>query len=131
MPLRPPPVSRSQEILTFARFIPWLPNFRRASGCGDGQSSSLQVGPLMCGCRGIVRTSSPTNLSPLPGKAGPLCQSAFKFDPRIASPRMLLDNFSPMTGTAPPNRFGVLYGGKDQHGRGAWGGGGGGGAVPG
>jgi hypothetical protein len=38
---------------------------------------------------------------------------------RIASPRMLLDNFSPMTGTAPPNRFGGLYGGKDQHGRAA------------
>src|ERR1700728_3171522 len=38
---------------------------------------------------------------------------------RIASPRMLLDNFSPMTGTAPPNRFGGLYGGKNQHGRAA------------
>jgi hypothetical protein len=38
---------------------------------------------------------------------------------RIASPRMLLDNFSPMTETAPPNRFGGLYGGKDQHGRAA------------
>jgi hypothetical protein len=35
-------------------------------------------------------------------------------DPRIASPRMLLDNFSPMTGTALPNRFGGLYGGKDR-----------------
>src|SRR6201990_3429847 len=34
---------------------------------------------------------------------------------RIASPRMLLDNFSPMTGTASPNRFGVVDGGKDQH----------------
>jgi DNA replication protein DnaC len=36
---------------------------------------------------------------------------------RIASPRMLLDNFSPMNAAAPPNRFCGLYGGKDQHGR--------------
>src|SRR3954447_16871343 len=49
---------------------------------------------------------------------------------RIASRRMLLDNFSPMTGTAPPNRFGGLYGGKDQHGRAARGGVGGDGALP-
>lgn len=32
---------------------------------------------------------------------------------------MLLDNFSPMTAAAPPNCFGGLYGGKDQHGRAA------------
>src|SRR2546423_602947 len=49
---------------------------------------------------------------------------------RIASPRMLLDNFSPMTGAAPPNRFGVVDGGKDQHGRAARGGVGGDGALP-
>jgi DNA replication protein DnaC len=49
---------------------------------------------------------------------------------RIASPRMLLDNFSPMTGAASPNRFGGLYGGKDQHGRAARGGVGGDGALP-
>src|SRR5580765_6537784 len=35
---------------------------------------------------------------------------------RIASPRMLLDNFPPMTGAASPNRVGVVDGGKDQHG---------------
>ena len=49
---------------------------------------------------------------------------------RIASPRMLLDNFSPMTGTASPNRFGVVDGGKDQHGRAARGRVGGDGALP-
>jgi DNA replication protein DnaC len=38
---------------------------------------------------------------------------------RIASPRMLLNNFSPVTGAAPPNRVGVVNGGKDQHGRAA------------
>ena len=38
---------------------------------------------------------------------------------RIASSRMLLDKFPPMTGTASPNRFGGLYGGKDQHERAA------------
>src|SRR6202140_365845 len=43
---------------------------------------------------------------------------------------MLLDNFSPMTGAASPNRFGGLYGGKDQHGRAARGGVGGDGALP-
>jgi predicted ATPase len=48
---------------------------------------------------------------------------------RIASPRMLLDNFSPMTGAGSPNRFGGLYGGKDQHGRAARGGVGGDGAL--
>src|ERR1700722_8734034 len=43
---------------------------------------------------------------------------------------MLLDNFSPMTGTASPNRFGVVDGGKDQHGRAARGRVGGDGALP-
>src|SRR6202035_310198 len=43
---------------------------------------------------------------------------------------MLLNNFSPMTGTASPNRFGGLYGGKDQHGRAARGRVGGDGALP-
>jgi len=43
---------------------------------------------------------------------------------------MLLDNFSPMTGAVSPNRFGGLYGGKDQHGRAARGGVGGDGALP-
>lgn len=38
---------------------------------------------------------------------------------RIASRRMLLDNFSPMNAAAPPNWFGGLHGGKDQHGRAA------------
>src|SRR6202521_5845219 len=54
----------------------------------------------------------------------------FAVEGRIASPRMLLDNFSPMTGAASPNRFGGLYGGKDQHGRAARGGVGGDGALP-
>src|SRR6202040_2992190 len=49
---------------------------------------------------------------------------------RIASSKMLLDNFPPMTGAASPNRFGGLYGGKDQHGRAARGGFGGDGALP-
>ena len=35
---------------------------------------------------------------------------------------MLLDNFSPMTGVASPNRFGVVDGVKDQYGRAARGG---------
>src|SRR5258708_33006396 len=48
---------------------------------------------------------------------------------RIASPGMLLDKFSPMTGAASPNRIGVADGGKDQHGRAARGGVGGGGAL--
>ena len=43
---------------------------------------------------------------------------------------MLPDNFSPMTGAASPNRFGGLYGGKDQHGRAARGRVGGDGALP-
>src|SRR5258708_37618278 len=43
---------------------------------------------------------------------------------------MLLDNFSPMTGSASANRFGGLYGGKDQHGRAARGGVGSDGALP-
>ncbi|WP_210268585.1 MULTISPECIES: hypothetical protein, partial [unclassified Bradyrhizobium] len=41
---------------------------------------------------------------------------------RIASPRMLLDNFSPMIGSVPSNWFGGVYGGKDQYGRAARGG---------
>src|SRR5665213_1252953 len=45
-------------------------------------------------------------------------------------PRMLLDNFSPMTGAAPPNPFSGRYGGKDQHGRAAQGRIGGDGALP-
>ncbi|WP_247542861.1 hypothetical protein, partial [Bradyrhizobium sp. 146] len=49
---------------------------------------------------------------------------------RIASRRMLLDNFSPRTAAAPPNWFGGLYGGKDQHGREARGGVGGDGTLP-
>ena len=49
---------------------------------------------------------------------------------RIASPRMLLDNFSLMTGAGSPNRFGGLYGGKDQYERAARGGVGGDGALP-
>jgi hypothetical protein len=57
------------------------------------------------------------------------CPSAFKFD-GIASRRMLLDNFSPMTGSAPPNRFGVVDGGKDQHGCAARSDVGGDGALP-
>src|ERR1700730_7309347 len=58
------------------------------------------------------------------------CHSACNIDPRIASPRMLLNNFSPMTGTASPNRFGGLHGEKDQHGRAARGRVGGDGALP-
>src|SRR3954469_21033834 len=49
---------------------------------------------------------------------------------RIASPKMLLNNFSPVTGVAPPNRVGVVNGGKDQHGRAARSGVGGDGALP-
>jgi hypothetical protein len=49
---------------------------------------------------------------------------------RIASPRMLPDNFPPMTGAASPNRVGVVDGGKDQYGRAARGGVGGDGALP-
>ena len=49
---------------------------------------------------------------------------------RIASARVLMDDFSPMTGTASPNRFGVVDGGKDQHGRAARGRVGGDGALP-
>ena len=48
---------------------------------------------------------------------------------RIASPGMLLDKFSPMTGAASPNRVGVADGGKNQHGRAARGFVGGGGAL--
>jgi hypothetical protein len=48
-----------------------------------------------------------------------LCHSACNIDPRIASPKMLLDNFSPMTGATSPNRIGVVDGGKDQYGRAA------------
>ncbi|MCP1744937.1 transposase InsO family protein [Bradyrhizobium japonicum] len=58
------------------------------------------------------------------------CHSACNIDPRIASPRMLLDNFSPMIGSVPSNWFGGVYGGKDQHGRAARGGVGGNGALP-
>ena len=49
---------------------------------------------------------------------------------RIASPRMLLDNFSPMIGSVPSNWFVGVYGGKDQHGRAARGGVGSNGALP-
>src|SRR5262249_49939187 len=49
---------------------------------------------------------------------------------RIASPRMLLNKFSPMIGAASPNRVGVADGGKNQHGRAARGSVGGGGALP-
>src|ERR1700744_2460993 len=59
-----------------------------------------------------------------------ICHSACNIDPRIASPRMLLDNFSPMIGSVPSNWFGGVYGGKDQHGRAARGGVGGNGALP-
>ena len=64
------------------------------------------------------------------GSEGAACQSACNFDPRIASPGMLLNKFPPMTGAASPNRVGVVDGGKDQHGRAARGGVGGGGALP-
>jgi hypothetical protein len=36
---------------------------------------------------------------------------------RIASRGMLLDKFSPMTGETSPNRFGVVNGETNQHGR--------------
>src|SRR5260221_10276898 len=49
---------------------------------------------------------------------------------RIASSRMLLDNFPLMTGATSPNRVGVVDGGKDQHGRAARSGVGGNGALP-
>jgi len=55
---------------------------------------------------------------------------ALRVKERIASPRMLLDNFSPMIGSVPSNWFGGIYGGKDQHGRAARGGVGGNGALP-
>lgn len=45
---------------------------------------------------------------------------------RIASPEMLLNKFSPITGTASPNHVGVANGEKNQHGRAARGGVGGG-----
>jgi hypothetical protein len=47
------------------------------------------------------------------------CQSACNFDPRIASPRMLLNKYSLMTGETTPNRFGVANGETNQHGRAA------------
>ncbi|MET3907588.1 hypothetical protein ABID59_001929 [Bradyrhizobium sp. S3.3.6] len=79
-----------------------------------------------------ARDDAADALRKLAGKpeATPECQSACKFDPRIASPRMLLDNFSPMNAAAPPNWFGGLHGGKDQHGRAARGGVGGDGTLP-
>jgi DNA replication protein DnaC len=49
---------------------------------------------------------------------------------RIASPRMLLNKFPPMTGAASPNLVGVADGWKDQHGRAARGGVGGDEALP-
>src|SRR5258707_8794045 len=49
---------------------------------------------------------------------------------RIASSRMLLDNFPLMTGATSPNRVGVVDGGKDQHGRAARSGVGGNGTLP-
>jgi hypothetical protein len=49
---------------------------------------------------------------------------------RIASRGMLLNKFSPITGTASPNRVGVADGGKNQHGRAARGGIGGGATLP-
>src|SRR3569832_1265231 len=58
------------------------------------------------------------------------CQSVFKFDPRIASSRMLLATFSPMIGSVPSNWFGGVYGENDQHGRAARGVVGGDGALP-
>jgi DNA replication protein DnaC len=48
---------------------------------------------------------------------------------RIASPGMLLKNFPPMIGAAPPNRVGGAHGGNYQHGRAARGFVGGGGAL--
>jgi hypothetical protein len=51
-------------------------------------------------------------------------------DWRIASRGMLLENFSPMTGAASPNRVGVVDGEKDQHGRAARSGVGGDGSLP-
>ena len=49
---------------------------------------------------------------------------------RIASSKMLPDNFLVMTGAVPPNQFGGRYGEKHQHGRAARGFGGGSGTVP-
>src|SRR6202048_1339525 len=49
---------------------------------------------------------------------------------RIASSKMLLDNFPPMIGATSPNRVGVVDGGNDQHGRAARSGVGGNGALP-
>src|SRR5271166_2310984 len=52
-----------------------------------------------------------------------------KLTPRIASSRMLLNKFSPMTGAGSPNQAGGADGETDQHGRTARGGVGGGGAL--
>src|SRR6202790_5320549 len=49
---------------------------------------------------------------------------------RIASSKMLLDNFPPMIGATSPNRVGVVDGGNDQQGRAARSGVGGNGALP-
>jgi DNA replication protein DnaC len=49
---------------------------------------------------------------------------------RVASPKMLLENFSPMIGAVPPNWFRGHYGGKDQYERETRSGVGGDGAIP-
>src|SRR5579862_7824036 len=58
------------------------------------------------------------------------CHSACNFDPRIASSKMLPDNFLVVTVAVPPNQFGGPHGEEDQHGGAARGFIGGGGALP-
>jgi hypothetical protein len=53
-----------------------------------------------------------------------------RLEPRIALPRMLLDNFPPMTEAASPNRVGFVDGGKNQFERAARGDVSGDGALP-
>src|SRR5205085_4051036 len=51
------------------------------------------------------------------GKVYHYCQATSGIGPRIASPKMLPDNFPVVVGAAPPNQLGGVHGGEDQHAR--------------
>ena len=90
------------------------------------------------GHAGLTRVSQPTTRPRLEpparygatwGRARSRLAPPTRATGRIASPEMLLKNFPPMIGAAPPNRVGRAHGGNYQHGRAARGFVGGGGAL--
>jgi hypothetical protein len=99
----------------------------RVPGHPRSRAISRIVFPLLAKCsRRIRATVSTTSILASNQSGKPATATPHTPQGRIVSPGMLLNKFSPITGTASPNRIGVADGEKNQHGRAARGGVGGG-----